>query len=90
MSIHRTITSRKNDASTHRVPAPRVAVPCDVTARIAGYRTWVSAMRIEAGCATERLPSIREFSREHTHSYGVHVAATHDIVFTARDLTRGG
>jgi hypothetical protein len=90
MSIHRVITSRQNGASTHRVPAARAAVRCDVTARLAGYRTRVSAMRVEAGCATERLPSIREFSREHTHSHGVHVAAMRDGASTARDLTRGG
>ena len=45
--------------------------PGHLVSRI-GYRTRVSAMRVEAGCATERLSAARESAR-HT-AVGVQVA----------------
>jgi hypothetical protein len=46
-------------------------VDCGVVIREAGYRTRLSAKRLLAGCATERVFAIGGFTRRQTH--GVHV-----------------
>lgn len=49
-----------------------------VVMRDAGYRTRVSAMRFQAGCATERLSAVRERARG-TRVDGVHVRGGPDL-----------
>jgi hypothetical protein len=61
----RATMARSTESMTMHRTRPTVA-------RHIGYRTRVSAMRVEAGCATERL-SARRRSVRHTR-YGVQVA----------------
>lgn len=69
ISLHETARTPRRDA--HRTFGARMA--SDVVIRHVGYVTRVSAKRVEAGCATERLPAMRELARS-TQTHGVHVA----------------
>jgi hypothetical protein len=67
MSVHGTIlTSLPGAGTTLRQRARRTwgdFVDRGVVIRAAGYRTRLSAKRLEAGCATERVSSTGELAR---------------------------
>lgn len=72
ISLHEMARTPRRDA--HGTFGARVA--CDVVMRDVGYVTRLSAKRVEAGCATERLSVLRERARS-TQTHGVHVAKRH-------------
>ena len=69
IGLHETERTPRRDA--HETFGARAA--SDVVMRDVGYVTRVSAKRVDAGCATERLPALRELARN-TLTHGVHVA----------------
>jgi hypothetical protein len=77
MSIHWTIlTSLSYAGMMSRHNARQISgsvVDCGVVIREAGYRTRVSAKRVQAGCVTERVFAIGGLARR-TQTHGVHLA----------------
>ena len=68
--LHQTARTPRRDA--HGTFGARMASP--VVIRHVGYVTRVSAKRVEAGCATERLSAGRELAWS-TGTHGVQVAS---------------
>ena len=91
MSIHWTIlTSLPCAGMMSRHSARRTSgsvVDCSIVIREAGYRTRVSAKRVQAGCVTERVFAIGGLALR-TQTHGVHMAGrtmTHRTLGFARE-----